>query len=395
MKGRGKLEIPEKTSRAMVSSGTIPTCEYTVKTLLGIKPGSPRLGLRDFVFSPKVTGKPARHPCTLLLVAEWVGGKSSHRMSGTISSAADAQPCFLPLQACQESMKHYSLIQLTHTLGCSTLWPLNYLAGDNYLHMESHISLNSAQLLNYNGRERYFEREPEPLLKLSPPCLLGRCNHHGSGQLYKMGAVFCEKENVEGTNLSEVDSTWLPCLSPNLRTFRMSDVVTCLVDLVFKTITLARGAMVAERLARSPPTKANWVQSPAASPDFCKWKLCRTMPLVCGFLGDLPFPPPLHSGAAPYSHQSPSSALKTSLLRATQISSLTHSEQHSILYEDGRVPQSARGHIAEHKGSSPTLLAPNQTYESDIIPPTPAQAWAGRAHNIRQCAAKDANCIFQ
>ncbi|KAJ8894382.1 hypothetical protein PR048_007033 [Dryococelus australis] len=45
-----------------------------------------------------------------------------------------------------------------------------------------------------------------------------------------------------------------------------------------------------------------------------------------GFLGDLP--PPLHSGAAPYSHQLPSSDLKTSLLRAAQISSLTHSVFH-------------------------------------------------------------------
>ncbi|KAJ8894307.1 hypothetical protein PR048_006926 [Dryococelus australis] len=36
-----------------------------------------------------------------------------------------------------------------------------------------------------------------------------------------------------------------------------------------------------------------------------------------------PFPPPLHSVAAPHSPQSPSLALKTSMLRAIQISSLT------------------------------------------------------------------------
>ncbi|KAJ8867657.1 hypothetical protein PR048_031460 [Dryococelus australis] len=43
-----------------------------------------------------------------------------------------------------------------------------------------------------------------------------------------------------------------------------------------------------------------------------------------GFLGDLPFPPPpLHSGAAPYSLQSPSSAMKTSMLTAAHISSFT------------------------------------------------------------------------
>ncbi|KAJ8866651.1 hypothetical protein PR048_032512 [Dryococelus australis] len=76
------------------------------------------------------------------------------------------------------------------------------------------------------------------------------------------------------------------------------------------------GAAVAERLARSPPTKANRVQSPAgysrifASGDSagrCRWS--------ANFLGDLPFPPPFHFGTAPYSLLSPSSALKTSLLR--------------------------------------------------------------------------------
>ncbi|KAJ8867710.1 hypothetical protein PR048_031513 [Dryococelus australis] len=81
---------------------------------------------------------------------------------------------------------------------------------------------------------------------------------------------------------------------------------------------MVAGAAVVERLARSPPTKANRVQSPAGSPDFRKWESCRTMP----FLPDLPFPPSLNSGAAPYSLQSPSSVLKISLLRAAQISSL-------------------------------------------------------------------------
>ncbi|KAJ8878083.1 hypothetical protein PR048_022547 [Dryococelus australis] len=45
------------------------------------------------------------------------------------------------------------------------------------------------------------------------------------------------------------------------------------------------------------------------------------MPLSAGFLGDLPLPLPLHSGAAQYSPQSPSSAHNTSVLRAAKISS--------------------------------------------------------------------------
>ncbi|KAJ8874590.1 hypothetical protein PR048_025456, partial [Dryococelus australis] len=45
-------------------------------------------------------------------------------------------------------------------------------------------------------------------------------------------------------------------------------------------------AAVAERLARSPPTKANRAQSLAGSPDFRKWESCRTMPLTTSAIFD-------------------------------------------------------------------------------------------------------------
>ncbi|KAJ8866687.1 hypothetical protein PR048_032548 [Dryococelus australis] len=54
-------------------------------------------------------------------------------------------------------------------------------------------------------------------------------------------------------------------------------------------------------------------------------KSCRTMPLVGGFSRGSPVPPSFHSVASPFSPQSPSSALKTTMLRAAQISSLTDS----------------------------------------------------------------------
>ncbi|KAJ8873618.1 hypothetical protein PR048_024436 [Dryococelus australis] len=46
-----------------------------------------------------------------------------------------------------------------------------------------------------------------------------------------------------------------------------------------------------ERLARSPPTKANRAQSPAGSPDFRVWESCRTTPLVGGFSLQSPVSP--------------------------------------------------------------------------------------------------------
>ncbi|KAJ8880271.1 hypothetical protein PR048_016737 [Dryococelus australis] len=52
-----------------------------------------------------------------------------------------------------------------------------------------------------------------------------------------------------------------------------------------------QGAAVAERLARSPPTKANRAQSPPGLPDLRKWESCRTMPLVGGFSRGSPVPP--------------------------------------------------------------------------------------------------------
>ncbi|KAJ8878663.1 hypothetical protein PR048_019246 [Dryococelus australis] len=46
-----------------------------------------------------------------------------------------------------------------------------------------------------------------------------------------------------------------------------------------------------QRLAHSPPTKANRVQFPTGSPDFRKWESCRMMPLVGGFSRGYPISP--------------------------------------------------------------------------------------------------------
>ncbi|KAJ8898162.1 hypothetical protein PR048_003522 [Dryococelus australis] len=60
----------------------------------------------------------------------------------------------------------------------------------------------------------------------------------------------------------------------------------------FQSVVSKRAAL-AERLACSPPTSANRVQSPAGLlPDFRKWGSCRTMPLVGGFSRGSPVSPP-------------------------------------------------------------------------------------------------------
>ncbi|KAJ8880929.1 hypothetical protein PR048_017402, partial [Dryococelus australis] len=71
--------------------------------------------------------------------------------------------------------------------------------------------------------------------------------------------------------------------------------------------------------------QANLVRFPAESlPDFRMWGSCRTMPLVDGFPRGLPVSPRPFIPTLLHSHlASPSSALKTWILRAAQTSSLT------------------------------------------------------------------------
>ncbi|KAJ8893475.1 hypothetical protein PR048_006073 [Dryococelus australis] len=99
--------------------------------------------------------------------------------------------------------------------------------------------------------------------------------------------------------------------APWRKAFRASRI-TYLVSIMYRLFTW---------LASSPPTKANRTQSPTGSlPDFRMWESCRRYRWSAGFLGDFRFSPTFHCVAAPYSPQSSSSALKTSLLRAAQIS---------------------------------------------------------------------------
>ncbi|KAJ8877608.1 hypothetical protein PR048_022063 [Dryococelus australis] len=109
------------------------------------------------------------------------------------------------------------------------------------------------------------------------------------------------------------------------------------------------------RLAYSPPTKAIRVQSPAGSVRIlecgsragrCRWSV--------GFRGELLYPPPFHFSAAPYSPQSPSSALKTSLIFPSEI---TPGEYATMPNQDSRGPISSPLNIVRATCLS-TILPP-------------------------------------
>ncbi|KAJ8893158.1 hypothetical protein PR048_005741 [Dryococelus australis] len=142
-----------------------------------------------------------------------------------------------------------------------------------------------------------------------------------------------------------------------------------------------RRAAVAERLARSPPTKANRVQFPSGSPDFLKCESCRTMPLFGGSSRGSPASPAPHSGAARHSPQSPSSALETSLLRAAQISSLQFRGAGLKSDRDAGRLAGAPGGVAQAKrGLFPRSMRARRaytytytyTYATASLPPRPA-----------------------
>ncbi|KAJ8880031.1 hypothetical protein PR048_020653, partial [Dryococelus australis] len=93
------------------------------------------------------------------------------------------------------------------------------------------------------------------------------------------------------------------------------------------------GATVAERLARSPPTKANRVQSLAGSPDFRKWESSRTMPLVVGFSrGSPPFPPAPSFRCRSIFTSITLICSQDLAVKSHQNQSLTHSLNVSVLY---------------------------------------------------------------
>ncbi|KAJ8897476.1 hypothetical protein PR048_002822 [Dryococelus australis] len=141
-------------------------------------------------------------------------------------------------------------------------------------------------------------------------------------------SLFRELEKVLPSTETPVDWNCLenvPFLRACLKeTLRMYPVIigngrSLQSEMIIGGFTIPKG-----QLPCSPPTKAIRVQSPTASLRiFTCGNSAGRCHLSAGFLRDLPFPPPFRSYAAPYTPQSPSLSLKTSMLRAIQISSLT------------------------------------------------------------------------
>ncbi|KAJ8890601.1 hypothetical protein PR048_010110 [Dryococelus australis] len=155
------------------------------------------------------------------------------------------------------------------------------------------------------------EATPPGIEPVSP-----RINKYGNVQLIE-NKVFTlgNFSNLMDIPMAYTSLTWrlaisvYHCAMPFLQLRRQFCLWLCHIKLRSPKCLPSAGATAAEPLACSPPTKVIWAQFPAGSLRIfacgnpagrCLWST--------DFLGDLPFPTPFHSGAPPYSLQSPSSA---------------------------------------------------------------------------------------
>ncbi|KAJ8893186.1 hypothetical protein PR048_005771 [Dryococelus australis] len=236
----GKREIPEKIRRPVASSGTIPTCE---------NPDRPWWRLRNSPNANHHHTECAKYGALFLF---WCNPLDLDRLDG----AGDMSLTSLQISYARPQTKQ---------AGCEAEVPTG----------EGKGVPNSASL----------QRPVVHALALRFQ------SHFRSGYL----AVECPRGR-NFTALAPISSCRsLPVFMarrklgpPTLGNFTVACGYDCQHDakVILFTLTIVTnfllllGSMVAERLTRSPPTKANRSQSRAGSPDFRKWESCQTMPLV-------------------------------------------------------------------------------------------------------------------
>ncbi|KAJ8882736.1 hypothetical protein PR048_014549 [Dryococelus australis] len=151
--------------------------------------------------------------------------------------------------------------------------------------------------------------------------------------------------------------------------FKSNNAVILLGEITAPLLRGQKQKWVAERLACSPPTKAIRVQSPAGSLRIfacgnragrCRWST--------GFLGDLPFPPPFHSGDAPYSPQSPLSALKTSTFQPVSSSDNNIRPRNSMQMAEWAVAGESSGRCSSFWGGGDALATSAHQFLPSTFP---------------------------
>ncbi|KAJ8877790.1 hypothetical protein PR048_022246 [Dryococelus australis] len=283
MKGRGNRDIPEKKKRRPAASpGTIPTCESPGlnQFRLGGRRASHAQPESEYACI-KGTAKPFRL-CIYLFCVVFVGDLTGtlSRLGATVDEHLENSP---PTKA-NRAQSPAGSPDFRKWESCRTM-PLvgEFSRGSPVSPTPSFRSrsvLNSTTLIGsqdlaVKSRPNLFIHSLSRLARHCSICWPVNGTHQG------MPFITLSKKNS-----SDVPTRRLIMdrgVQKYLQTLNKNPTKV-IVNFSINTIIYQSGATVAKRLARSPPTKANMVQSPAGGnrAGRCCWS--------AGFLGALPFP---------------------------------------------------------------------------------------------------------
>ncbi|KAJ8878842.1 hypothetical protein PR048_019431 [Dryococelus australis] len=297
MKGRGKSEIPEKTRLSAASSGMIPTRENPGATPLGIKPGSPKREVSSLTTTPlrpqhlnihtvinisdqeilrgavnsgvRRREKALRGECRLDRQLEngYTGNRVTHSSHLTM---------YIAYQSGRVS--RYCGLAVNGTTGCKCA-------------MERGGGMR-AHTLRANERGIPGERRREILGNRIPP--FGRYS----------GLKQTKPLEMRGSQRGSHRSLMTTFAYGDLRTRTNTDFIDVILQGNPLNVSRGRGRVVV-RLLTSHPGEQGSI-SGGIAPEFSHVVIVPDDSSGRrGFLGDLPLPPLLHSGAAPYSPRFP------------------------------------------------------------------------------------------
>ncbi|KAJ8888932.1 hypothetical protein PR048_008426 [Dryococelus australis] len=284
MEWRGKREIPE-------ANGTIPTCEIPV-TRPGIELGSP------WWQANRLTSQP---PWPLTLLASHLGEPGS--IPGRITPGFSQVGIVPDDAAFRRVFSGISFFPPPFYSGATPYSPLFTLESQdldvksrpnlfNHLRFTKNsvpwsfpVQIDALNPPRHKGRKErgWLDESLHFVLEVQNRMLVtyegGKGSHRFSGRQRPRGAHTCRPAGPPSGF-----EVWSSSNTPPLQ--RRTSCFIWLLPI--------SGPRVAERLACSPPTKANRVQYPAWSlPDFRMWVSCRTIPLVGGFSWGSPVSPAL------------------------------------------------------------------------------------------------------
>ncbi|KAJ8876044.1 hypothetical protein PR048_023952 [Dryococelus australis] len=353
MKGWGKREIPEKTRRPTASSGTIPTCENPV-TRPRIEPVSPWWEVERA--NRSATAAPMyRETVSLQGRITPPGLAEMLTMSGRVAVTVSVRNMHAGLDSDIFQSAHFTANRL-HTRGCDVTWSWRAGRGPVQARMRESKGpfCNIRQMFHVIKIRRLRVPNPYRTSRSSVPCII-RAQFYLSWNRER----FCRYgRSCEGHRANYSDAVIKVNFSRASEKceITVNGIHTLLYtrsirgELAFRNKCpqhFVRRTDVYVRCSKRPTLFASRQGEPGSIPGRVTPGFSHT-----GFPGDLPFPLPFQSGAAPYSPQSPSSALETSLLRAAQIFPLTRSHTYA-----SHPKVSEQSHFTEKQESNAYLLA--------------------------------------